>query len=205
MTLVSSVFSGPMSLDRVGGQLYVVNGPIAGRVLVSSPFGPRESFKITKPDGTTYWSSTFHTGSDLVGARGTTIRLLVPGNIEGFDSNPFDGAGLEINVRHANGWRSRYLHTALGYPRIPDGTPVERYAILGFVGNTGASTGPHLHWMVYDADGRLLDPLGARVIEWINGIEEPEELPTDTTGALGLLQQSIELQEEAMALLGGDA
>jgi murein DD-endopeptidase MepM/ murein hydrolase activator NlpD len=67
------------------------------------------------------------------------------------------GYGLEVLLEHAGGLQTRYAH--LSQIEVGVGERVARSARIGRVGNTGFSTGPHLHFEVLRG-GALQDPLG---------------------------------------------
>jgi murein DD-endopeptidase MepM/ murein hydrolase activator NlpD len=112
---------------------------------VSSPYGWR-----TDPfDG----SLRFHHGVDLPAPEGTAVLAVAPGEVVSAERRP--GFGLEVLVRHAEGWLTRYAH--LSGADVRPGQKVARGALLGKVGSTGRSTGPHLHFEAA-REGRAVDP-----------------------------------------------
>ncbi len=112
---------------------------------VSSPFGwRRDPF-----DG----SLRFHHGVDLPAPEGTAVVAVAPGEVVSAERRP--GFGLEVLVRHAEGWITRYAH--LSGADVRPGQKVERGALLGKVGSSGRSTGPHLHFEAA-REGRAVDP-----------------------------------------------
>ena len=65
------------------------------------------------------------------------------------------GYGLEVVVRHDLGWTTRYAH--LSGAEVREGQKVGRGTLLGEVGSTGRSTGPHLHFEAA-REGQKVDP-----------------------------------------------
>lgn len=64
-----------------------------------------------------------------------------------------------VVLQHSNGYQTVYYHMKKGtVTKKAIGTSVKKGTVLGYVGSSGSSTGPHLHFSVYDADGNLLDP-----------------------------------------------
>ncbi|NEQ95381.1 MAG: M23 family metallopeptidase [Cyanothece sp. SIO2G6] len=103
----------------------------------------------------------FHFGIDYGAPHGTPILASIPGRVE--TTGSLDGYGLTVIVENEElGLRTLYAHMAgIG---VDKGEAVEQGAVLGWVGNTGNSTGPHLHFEVhrYTAEGWVAtDPLQA--------------------------------------------
>jgi murein DD-endopeptidase MepM/ murein hydrolase activator NlpD len=118
--------------------------PIAGPV--SSPYGWRDISVA---------GNRFHGGVDLVADTGTPVVASRGGRVA---FAGWSGAyGYVVFVDHEAGWQSRYAHLSRIEVRVGD--LLRQGAVLGAVGSTGASTGPHLHFEIR-FDGRALDPLG---------------------------------------------
>jgi murein DD-endopeptidase MepM/ murein hydrolase activator NlpD len=101
-----------------------------------------------------------HTGVDYANRIGTPILAAGNGVIikAGWDS----GYGRRIEIQHANGYVTTYNHMS-GFARsIQPGARVRQGTIIGYLGNTGLSTGPHLHYEVIVND-RYVDPLRIRI------------------------------------------
>jgi murein DD-endopeptidase MepM/ murein hydrolase activator NlpD len=97
-----------------------------------------------------------HEGVDLAVPRGTPVYAASEGVVTG--ARPNGGYGNWVRVDHADGVATAYGHLSRFAPRIKPGVRVARGELLGFSGNTGRSTGPHLHFEVI-ADGQPVDPL----------------------------------------------
>jgi murein DD-endopeptidase MepM/ murein hydrolase activator NlpD len=69
-----------------------------------------------------------------------------------------NGRGNYVSVRHANGFTSHYYHLQRFAAGLRTGQRVEQGQVLGAVGSTGLSTGPHLHYGLLK-NGRFLNPL----------------------------------------------
>lgn len=114
---------------------------------VSSPFGVRtDPFNGAK---------RFHAGVDMAAAEGVSIYASAPGTVvyAGWQG----GFGRHVIVDHGDGIRTHYSHLQDLFVVV--GQRVDERVPLGTVGNTGRSTGPHLHFAVTDAAGSFLDPL----------------------------------------------
>ena len=99
------------------------------------------------------WASN-HTGDDLAAPSGTPARAVTAGVVE---SAGWAGAyGNQVVVRHAGGLRTSYSHLSL--IGVDAGDVLRAGAVLGRVGRTGNTTGPHLHLELRPDGGRPIDP-----------------------------------------------
>jgi murein DD-endopeptidase MepM/ murein hydrolase activator NlpD len=99
-----------------------------------------------------------HEGVDLLANPGTPVRAAADGMV--FGAGPNRGYGNWIRLDHADGLSTVYAHMHRIAPGIEPGAIVARGDVIGFVGNTGRSTGAHLHFEVWSA-GRPVDPQAA--------------------------------------------
>jgi murein DD-endopeptidase MepM/ murein hydrolase activator NlpD len=132
------------SLRKAAGELFV--SPLAASWRLASPFGLRA-------DPFTGVQSR-HTGIDMAAKSGTPIRAAMSGKVaaEGY-SRVF---GNYVIISHGNGYQTLYGHLR-ERALVRSGQSVGQGARIGFVGSTGYSTGPHLHFSVYK-NGKLIDP-----------------------------------------------
>jgi hypothetical protein len=95
-----------------------------------------------------------HEGIDITAAYGTRIIAPAAGRVikVGYEN----GYGIMVVIDHGYGLETRYAHMSRSAARL--GQTVKRGDLLGYVGSTGLSTGPHLHYEVL-RDGRAVDPL----------------------------------------------
>lgn len=121
------------SSGRSGGWLW----PVAGYHGVSSGYGPRVLDSVRED----------HLGVDIVAPVGTPVRAARSGRV--LESRPdFDrGWGWTVVLEHPDGWITRYAHLSANL--VKKGELVVRGQPVGRVGNTGRSTGPHLHFGTY--------------------------------------------------------
>lgn len=98
--------------------------------------------------------SAFHRGIDLLAPLDTPIQPITDGVISEVSLGRL-GWGNTVVIDHANGLLSRYAH--MKEVRVIEGEQVTRDKVLGTVGMTGWTTGPHLHLEVYQ-NGRAIDP-----------------------------------------------
>jgi murein DD-endopeptidase MepM/ murein hydrolase activator NlpD len=122
-----------------------VGVPIKQRADISSQFGIRRN-----PFGRSY---EFHSGLDFKGAMGTPIHVTAPGIVIKAEWN--GGYGYHVIVDHGYGYQTLYAH--LSRMAVTQGTLIDRDRVVGFLGNTGRSSGPHLHYGVY-RNGHAVDP-----------------------------------------------
>tara|TARA_R110001592_G_scaffold325782_3_gene606114 strand:+ start:38054 stop:38917 length:864 start_codon:yes stop_codon:yes gene_type:complete len=95
-----------------------------------------------------------HTGMDFTAPTGTHIFATGDGVVESVISSK-RGYGNHIVIKHQFGYKTRYAH--MSRFNVKKGQKVKRGDIIGFVGNTGSSTGPHLHYEV-EKDNRKVNP-----------------------------------------------
>lgn len=89
-----------------------------------------------------------HEGIDLGAPTGTPVYATGDGVVT--LAAPWDRYGLTVDISHGNGVVTRYAH--LSKIKVKDGQKVSRSTVIGLVGNTGRSTGAHLHYEVRVAD-----------------------------------------------------
>jgi murein DD-endopeptidase MepM/ murein hydrolase activator NlpD len=94
-----------------------------------------------------------HYGMDIAAAHGTPIRATAMGAVEDVRIDRY--LGLTIEVRHDNGFLTRYSHCSQALVSASD--RVNRGQTIALVGNTGRSTAPHLHYEVLK-DGKYVNP-----------------------------------------------
>ncbi|MDO8605289.1 MAG: M23 family metallopeptidase [Phaeospirillum sp.] len=89
-----------------------------------------------------------HEGVDLGAPFGSPVYATGEGVVE--FSGPWDRYGLTIEINHGGGVTTRYAH--LSRIKVKEGQKVTRSTVIGMLGNTGRSTGPHLHYEVRLSD-----------------------------------------------------
>lgn len=109
-----------------------------------------------------------HEGIDLAVPQGTPIYAASDGVVSG--ARPNGGYGNWIRIDHTDGFATAYGHLSRFAPGIKPGVPVVRGELVGFSGNTGRSTGPHLHFEVL-TDGKPVDPLSHAAIAQLSGAD----------------------------------
>ncbi|NLK46030.1 MAG: M23 family metallopeptidase [Treponema sp.] len=130
-------------LKKALGEFFIY--PIQGKWRLSSNYGKR-------PDPFTGVIS-FHTGIDMVAAPKTAILASADGLVKSVSwSNVY---GNYVIISHADGYQTLYAH--LYSASVKQGQRVTQGAKIGHLGNTGYSTGPHLHFTVYK-NNKLINP-----------------------------------------------
>ena len=119
---------------------------------ISSPFGWRFHPVLKQ--------KKFHNGVDLTGPTGTPVWACADGKIT-IAGNVGPNGNL-IALNHGDGLESFYAHLSRFAPGMKVGVNVRKKQVIGYVGNTGRSTGPHLHWGI-KSKGQFVDPLKYKV------------------------------------------
>jgi murein DD-endopeptidase MepM/ murein hydrolase activator NlpD len=113
--------------------------PVNGRLL--SRFGDR----VDPFSGEIESRNEFHTGVDISAVMGTSVHAAADGIVE-YAASVGDGYGRMVIIDHGNGLQTRYAH--LSKFEVVPGQEIRRGEILGYSGNTGRVTAPHLHFEV---------------------------------------------------------
>lgn len=146
----TSLFIPDAALDwatrqEINGDLF--HKPLRARYWLSSNYGWRDSPFATG-------KRTFHSGIDMAVGKGTPIYAALAGTVvaAGYDTT----YGNYVIIEHHSGYRSLYGHMERIACR--KGNVVYNSTVIGYVGSTGMSTGPHLHFTVYK-NGKTVNPL----------------------------------------------
>jgi len=164
---------------KTGDILYIPNGIIrpvvAQKPTIKKPTTPssntrsQSGYYIRPANGPTtspYGSRRrgFHYGIDIGNARGTSVMAAASGIVVNILSSCVEGKsscggryGNYITIEHPNGTFTRYAH--LQKVRVSVGQSVTQGEQIGTIGNTGRSTGPHLHFEIENANGSKMKPI----------------------------------------------
>lgn len=104
--------------------------------------------------------SRMHWGVDWAAPRGTPI--IAPGNGVIERAGWTSGYGKQTVIRHPNGYETSYSHQSAFAQGIKAGASVRQGQVIGYIGTTGLSTGPHLHYEMR-VNGKRVDPLRVRL------------------------------------------
>lgn len=140
------------SLTVTNGMVTPVNG------VMTSTFGPRKHPIL----GTV----RIHKGVDWAAPVGTPVFAAFDGEIA-FQGDGGDYGNL-VRISHPDGRETRYAHMSRFAIKDGVGKPVKAGDMIGYIGTTGLSTGPHLHFELYQG-GTAVDPLGTVVAETSDG------------------------------------
>lgn len=102
-----------------------------------------------------YKIGKFHAGLDFTAPTGTPIYATGNGRIDLAEYNP-SGYGNHVWINHGYGYRTHYGHMVK--IKVSNGQSIKRGEVIGWVGNTGKSTGPHCHYEV-EKNGEKIDPI----------------------------------------------
>ncbi|MGU3573888.1 M23 family metallopeptidase [Brucellaceae bacterium C25G] len=130
---------------------FLLRNPVPNGVF-RSPFGMRRHPILGY--------SRMHTGVDWAAPRGTPIIASGNGVVE--KAGWSNGYGNQTLIRHANGYVSSYSHQNAIANGVTAGARVRQGQVIGYVGSTGLSTGPHLHYELI-VNGTKVDPLRIRL------------------------------------------
>lgn len=177
--------------DEAGRSLkkFLIRKPIADGILRSG-FGSRfhPILGYSRP----------HTGVDWAHRVGTPI--IAAGNGTVIKAEWDSGYGRRVELQHTNGYVTAYSHMSSFAKGISPGKRVQQGQVIGYVGNSGLSTGPHLHYEVI-INGSFVDPLkirlprgreleGRGLVEFKRQREQVDELMSHSVAAVSLSQRA---------------
>jgi murein DD-endopeptidase MepM/ murein hydrolase activator NlpD len=124
-----------------------------------------------------------HAGTDYAAASGSPVRAIGDGSV--IFAGWRGGYGNVVDIRHKNGFVSRYAHLR-GFARgIRSGMPVSRESVIGYVGQTGLATGPHLHFEIL-VGGAQRNP---RTV--LAGVQTEAPIPQSQRARFALVQAQV--------------
>ncbi len=140
---------------------YDENGRSSRKFLIRKPIATgetRSGFGMRRHPVLGYYK--MHTGVDWAAPIGTPI--VAAGNGVIIKAQWDSGYGRRVEVQHANGYITTYNHLS-GFARhVAEGTRVKQGQVIGFLGSSGLSTGPHLHYEVM-VNGHFVDPMRVKL------------------------------------------
>lgn len=142
-----------MFLDSVGKNIksMLLRTPVDGARITSS-FGFRRHPILGY--------NKMHQGIDFGAGTGTPVLAAGDGVV--VEARRWGGYGNWVRIRHASGWETGYAHLSRYAKGLKPGMRVSQGQVIAYVGSTGASTGPHLHYEVWQK-GRRVNPIGAKI------------------------------------------
>ena len=137
------------------------NGKSATKALMKTPInGARLSSAYGMRKHPILGYNRLHQGVDFAAPTGTPIMAAGTGRIEVIGTN--GGAGKYIRIKHLNGYKTAYAHLNSYASGMSKGVKVRQGQTIGFVGSTGLSTGPHLHYEVW-FNNKKINPMTMRL------------------------------------------
>jgi murein DD-endopeptidase MepM/ murein hydrolase activator NlpD len=184
-------------LTFIRNQSFAMLYPLASFAPITSHFG----WRIHPIFG----DRRFHRGTDFGAPMGTPVVAALPGRVEVADY--LGGYGLTVILEHGEaGKKTLYAH--LSQLAVAPGTQVEQGMVIGWVGSTGNSTGPHLHFEVHQwlqSGWHAIDPVAsAEFVQVEGGLpafadgSEPESLVA--ISQIQQVDQWLKLEQENQAL-----
>ncbi|MCF6441593.1 peptidoglycan DD-metalloendopeptidase family protein [Pseudoalteromonas luteoviolacea] len=175
---------------------------------------PVQSFLLKTPLNGARLSSTFghrkhpilgftrlHKGLDFAATVGTSVFAAGDGKI--LKANWGGSFGNRVTIKHANGYKTLYAHLRSFAKGLKAGQFVKQGQVIGYLGNTGLSQAPHLHYEVHK-DGHAINPLKLNMPQLaeqtLSGMELAAFLNT-VSRIEGQLQQRHKLQNESSELV----
>ena len=138
--------------DGETGKRFLTRRPLEGGGTLRSRFGYR-----IHP---IFHTRKLHTGVDLAARSGTPIYAAGDGVIKYYKWQ--SGYGNKVEIQHVNGYETAYGHMSRYVDGLGVGSHVRQGQVIGYVGSTGQSTGPHLHFEI-KINGNLVDPLSVKL------------------------------------------
>jgi murein DD-endopeptidase MepM/ murein hydrolase activator NlpD len=135
-----------------------LGAPIPG--VLTSRFGQR----IDPING----EQAYHQGVDIKGPLGSEIKATADGTVIARDTD--NGSGRYVVIDHGNGFKTKYAH--LKKFLVQKGDAVERGQVIGLVGNSGRSTGPHVHYEIHYNDKVVNPTRFVRIAKFLNKAQE---------------------------------
>lgn len=137
------------------------NGESATKFLMKTPInGARISSNFGKRKHPISGFTRLHKGTDFAAPTGTPIYAAGNGTVQRASRN--GGYGNYIKIKHTRGYETAYAHLSKYAKGIKAGKKVKQGDVIGYVGSTGASTGPHLHYEVY-VDGKPVNVMSLKL------------------------------------------
>lgn len=178
--------------DKGRENFYDASGKTAKRKLRATPInGARLSSSFGRRKHPILGYRKMHAGVDFAAPRGTPILAAGSGTVE--RANRWGSFGNYIRIRHTDGYKTAYAHLK-GFARgVKAGAYVKQDQVIGYVGTTGRSTGPHLHYEVIH-HGKKINP---RRLSQLSG----KPLSKDQHPAFKLQREKIEALRASSEIL----
>jgi len=147
--------------DSGFSDFFHTNGQSVRRALLRTPIdGARISSGFGKRRHPILGYTRMHRGTDFAAASGTPVYAAGDATVEMAQWN--GGYGKYVRLRHNDTYKTAYAHLKSFASGVKSGARVRQGQIIGYVGSTGRSTGPHLHYEVH-VNGQQVNPLGVKL------------------------------------------
>jgi hypothetical protein len=130
--------------DRLDEQLMPAGKPV-GKGWISSPYGWRKDPFTGK--------KAFHRGVDVAGKKDSELFAVAAGIV--ISASRKSGYGYLAEIRHADGYTTKYAHSSKLFVKVGD--LVNKGNVIGLMGSSGRSTGPHVHFEIA-RNGKSINP-----------------------------------------------
>lgn len=135
------------------GEWFDINGRGETRGVMTTPVNGRTSSGFGMRRHPVLGYARMHKGQDFAAPYGAPIKATADGRV--VFAGRAGGYGNFVRINHGNGLGTGYGH--MSRIAVRNGTPVKRGQVIGYVGSTGLSTGPHLHYELY-RNGAAVNP-----------------------------------------------
>jgi murein DD-endopeptidase MepM/ murein hydrolase activator NlpD len=159
------------------GDYYNEKGEASAKSFLKTPVpGARLSSKFGNRKHPILGFTRLHTGIDFAAPRGTPVFAAASGTIEfiGWSGGPKVGYGKLVIVRHNSAYQTGYAHLNGFRSGLQRGSKVRQGEVIGYVGSTGYSTGPHLHYEVIK-NGIKINP--ATATSFVSKVLAKKDIP----------------------------
>lgn len=131
-----------------------------------------------------------HLGTDIGAPVGTPVHASSYGVVERLSGS--GATGNLVMLKHSGGMETGYAHLVRFAPGLKEGDHVKRFQVIGYVGSTGRSTGPHLHWIA-KKDGKFIDAMTLKP-------DSMRVLPSDEQAAFAKVKAKYDALLDAIPL-----
>lgn len=143
------------------GQFFHPDGSSIQKLLMRTPVdGARISSKFGVRHHPVLGYTRMHKGIDFAAPTGTPIMAAGSGTV--VFAGRHGGYGNFVKIRHSGGYETAYAHMKGFKAGIRPGVKVAQGEVIGYVGTTGLSSGPHLHYEIYK-NGQVINPAGTAI------------------------------------------
>lgn len=150
-------------VDKSGdADFYTADGRTARKALLRTPIdGARLSSGFGRRRHPILGYTKFHKGVDFAAPTGTPIYAAGDGTVDFVGRR--GGYGKYVRVKHRSGYKTAYAHMSRYAKSMRKGRKVKQGQVIGYVGTTGRSTGPHLHYEVLK-NNRHINPMKVKTL-----------------------------------------